>query len=66
MEIVVRKFRMKQDWKIQNLPSKGGNKSHRFIIFATDLQGKQVKASAASTMTKSLPIRFSILVNYSL
>ena len=54
--MVVKKFPMHQGWKIQNLPSKGDNKSDIFIIFTTDLQGKQVKSSAASTITKSLPI----------
>lgn len=42
-------------------------KSNRFFIFLTlDLQGNQVKESAVSTITKSLPIEFSTLVNYSL
>lgn len=45
---------------------KGGFKSNRFIIFATDLQGNQKKASAVSTITKSLPIDFYSLVIYSL
>jgi len=31
-----------------------------------DLQGNQVKASAVSTITKSLPLALSVLVNYSL
>ncbi len=44
---------------------KGGFKSNTFIIFATDLQGNQKKASAVSTITKSLPIALSLLVNYS-
>ena len=40
---------------------------NRFFIFLTlDLQGNQVKESAVSTITKSLPIEFSTLVNYSL
>lgn len=41
-------------------------KSDRFIIFTTDLQGNQMKASAVNTVTKSLPIALSVLVNYSL
>jgi len=31
-----------------------------------DLQGNQIKASAVSTVTKSLPIALPVLVNYSL
>ena len=42
-------------------------KSNRFFIFLTlDLQDNQVKESAVSTITKSLPIELSTLVNYSL
>lgn len=38
-----------------------------FFIFAVlILQGNRMKASAVSTITKSLPIEFFTLVNYSL
>jgi|GEM_PF-6213843 len=36
----------------------GRFKSGDFFIFAIDLQGNQMKVSAVSTITKSLPIRF--------
>lgn len=35
-----------------------------YYICINDLQGNQVKASAVSTITKSLPIEFSALINY--
>ena len=37
-----------------------------YYICINDLQGNQMKASAVSTITKSLPTSFSILVSYSL
>ncbi len=37
-----------------------------FYICSNDLQGNQMKASAVSTITKSLPIALPVLVNSSL
>jgi|GEM_PF-2206804 len=36
-----------------------------FCVFAIDLQGNRIKMNATSTITKSLPIGFQNLVNYS-
>lgn len=37
-----------------------------YYISSIDLQGNQMKVSTISTITKSLPITFGTLVNYSL